>query len=285
MSNTAKGILITSLGALIMSFEALFIKLTSIEPLTLCFYLGLCMFISSSFILSRKRKNIIKDSISNSFKFALIAATLMATSNIFFISAVKNTLAANVVLILAAAPLFAAFFSFVFYRIKPTKNIFVSSFFIFIGLIIIFSDQIGLGNMTGNIYALICAMLFSLLFVVLSKNVSIDRIFLIALAGIVLTIESFLLVKDISIDVNNLLIIAVMGFLITPVSRIMIGNGTKFLNASEVSLLMIIETVMAPIWVWFILKELPSSNTFLGGALIILTLILNALYTLKTSKS
>lgn len=281
MSNTAKGLIITSLGALIMSFEALFIKLTSLHPLTFSLYLGICMFISCSLILSRKNKDIITNSFKHGFKYALIGATLMATSNIFFISAVKNTLAANVVLILAAAPLFASFFSYAFYKIKPTKNIFVSSSFIFIGLIIIFSEQIGLGNMKGNIYALVCAMLFSLLFVVLSKHTSINRIFLIALAGFILAVESFVLTNDVSIDMNNFLIVALMGFLITPISRVLIGNGTKFLNASEVSLLMIIETVTAPIWVWFILKEVPSSNTFLGGGLIILTLILNALYTIK----
>ena len=239
------------------------------------------MFLSSSVILSTKSKDIIKNSFNHTFKFALLAASLMATSNLFFISAVKNTLAANVVLILAASPLFAAFFSYVFYKIKPTKNIFVSSFFIFIGLIIIFNDQIGLGNMKGNIYALICAMLFSLLFVVLSKHVSVNRVFLIALAGIVLAIESFILSSNIKINLHDFLIIATMGFLITPVSRIMIGNGTKFLNASEVSLLMIIETVMAPIWVWFFIKEVPSSNTLIGGVLIIITLILNSIYKIK----
>lgn len=285
MSNTTKGLIITALGALIMSFEALFIKLTSIEAITLSFYLGLCMFLSSSVILSTKSKDIIKNSFNHTFKFALLAASLMATSNLFFISAVKNTLAANVVLILAAAPLFAAFFSYVFYKIKPTKNIFISSFFIFIGLIIIFNEQLGLGSMKGNIYALICAMLFSLLFVVLSKHVSVNRVFLIALAGIVLAIESFILASNIKIDLHDFLIIATMGFLITPISRIMIGNGTKFLNASEVSLLMIIETVMAPIWVWFFIKEVPSSNTLLGGVLIIITLILNSVYTSRVSKN
>ena len=43
----------------------------------------------------------------------------------------------------------------------------------------------------------------------------------------------------------------VMGLLISPISkRVLMGNGTKYISASETTLLMIIETVMAPIWVW-----------------------------------
>ncbi|MCP4971187.1 MAG: hypothetical protein GY932_11435 [Arcobacter sp.] len=44
---------------------------------------------------------------------------------------------------------------------------------------------------------------------------------------------------------------------------------------------MIIETVMAPIWVWFVLKELPPSTTFIGGFIILTTLLINFLYVLK----
>mgnify|MGYP000560208664 CR=1 FL=1 len=72
-----------------------------------------------------------------------------------------------------------------------------------------------------------------------------------------------------------------MGLLITPISRVLIGNGTKFINASEVSLLMIIEAIMAPIWVWIFLKEIPSFNTFVGGSIILITLIFNSLYNLR----
>jgi drug/metabolite transporter (DMT)-like permease len=73
----------------------------------------------------------------------------------------------------------------------------------------------------------------------------------------------------------------IMGLLISPISRVFLGNGAKYISASEVSLLMIIETIMAPIWVWIFLDEVPSSYTFIGGSIIIATLIINSIYTLK----
>ena len=46
---------------------------------------------------------------------------------------------------------------------------------------------------------------------------------------------------------------------------------------------MIIETIMAPIWVWLFLNEIPSSYTFIGGSIIISTLLVNSLYTFKNN--
>lgn len=285
MTNTSKGVLITSLGVLIMSLESLFIKLTTISPLLFSFYIGVFMFLSTAITLLVKQKIKVKDVYNKSFKYAVLCAFLMALSNLFFISAIKNTEVANVVIILSTSALFSSFFAYLFYRKKPSKNIYVASFFIFIGLYIIFKEQLSLGNLDGNIYALICTIIFSISFVILSKHKDVNRVLLTAISGIILSTIAFLLVDNVIVDTKTLIILMSMGLIITPISRVMIGNGTKYINASEVSLLMIIETIMAPIWVWIFLKEIPSSYTFIGGTVIVLTIFFNSIYTIKKSTS
>ena len=281
MTNASKGLFITSLGVLIMSLESLFIKLTTISPITFSFYLGIFMFMSMALTLVTKQRDVLKEVTKVSFLILLLCAVLMGSSNIFFISAIKNTTVANVVIIFGTSALFSSFFAYLFYKQKIGKNILYASFFMFIGLFIIFNDKLGLGNLTGNIYALLCTMTFSLSFVLLARYTKISRVALTAVTGIYLSIITFILADSLSINLYTLGVIATMGLLITPVSRVLIGNGTKFINASEVSLLMIIETIMAPIWVWMFLKEIPSTNTFIGGSIILLTLIVNSIYTMK----
>lgn len=285
MSNNAKGLGITSLGVFIMSLESLFIKFTTIDSITFSFYLGIFMFISMSVTLLLKQKDVIKDIKNNSFSILILCALLMGSSNIFFISAIKSTTVANVVLIFGTSALFSSFFAYLLYKEKVSINIIIASFFMFIGLFIIFNDSLGIGNMLGNIYALLCTSTFSLAFVLLAKYSQISRVGLTALTGIFISIIAFFLTDSISIDINNFLIIAIMGLLITPISRVLIGNGTKYISASEVSLLMIIETIMAPIWVWIFLNEIPAENTYLGGSIIVFTLILNSIYTLRKKEN
>tara|TARA_B100001063_G_scaffold219879_1_gene224327 strand:+ start:1177 stop:2037 length:861 start_codon:yes stop_codon:yes gene_type:complete len=281
LSNNAKGLIITSIGVLIMSLESLFIKLTTINSLTFSFYLGIFMFCSMAFTMLIKQRDEIKSIVENSFPILLFSAFLMGSSNILFITAIKSTTVANVVIIFGTAALFASFFAFLIYKEKIGKNILLASFFMMIGLFVIFSDSLDLGNLRGNIYALLCTISFSLSFVLLSKYTNISRVALTAITGILISLISYILSDGIIIDINNLLIIAFMGLLITPIARVLMGNGTKYINASEVTLLMIIETLMAPVWVWIFLKEIPNSNTFLGGSIILVTLVINSIHTLR----
>ncbi len=281
MTNNAKGLLITSIGVLIMSLESLFIKFTTISPIVFSFYLGIFMFCSTAFTLFAKQRDVVRNIFHNSFVILFICATLMGISNIFFISAIKSTTVANVVIIFSTAALFSAFFTYLFYKEKIGKNIYVASFFMFIGLFIIFNDKLEVGNIKGNLFALVCTILFAISFVLLARHKEVSRVALTAVSGIILSTITFFLSDSISIDLRTLGIVMAMGLLITPISRVMIGNGTKYINASEVSLLMIIETIMAPVWVWLFLNEVPSSYTFIGGSVILLTLIVNSLYTMR----
>lgn len=284
MSNSAKGLLLTSLGVFIMSLESLFIKITPISAFLFSFYIGIFMFISMISTYIFKEKTILKKTFSNSVRFLFLSAFLMAISNSFFISAVKITNVANVVLIFSTSALFAALFSYLFYKEKIGKNIFIATIFIFIGLFIIFSDSLEIGSVKGNIYALFCTILFSLSFVFLAKHKDINRVLVTAFSGLFLSLVSLFFCEDLKIDVNTLFLVMIMGLLISPISRVLMGIGSKYISASEVSLLMIIETIMAPIWVWIFLNEKPTTYTFIGGSLILITLVINSLYSLKKEK-
>lgn len=281
MTNNAKGLALTSLGVFIMSLESLFIKFTTVSPFVFSFYIGIFMFVSMASTLIFKKKEFIQKALKTSFPMLIVCATLMGTSNIFFITAVKTTTVANVVIIFSTAALFSALFAYLFYREKISKNIIYASFFMFVGLFIIFNDKLEIGSIKGNIYALLCTAFFATSYVILSKYKEMNRVILTAFSGISLSCISIFFCENLAIDLKTLTIVMTMGLLISPISRVLIGNGAIYISASEVSLLMIIETMMAPVWVWIFLNEIPSSYTFIGGSIIITTLIVNSIYTLK----
>lgn len=281
MTNNAKGLALTSLGVFIMSLESLFIKFTTISPFLFSFYIGIFMFISMISTFVFKEKAVLKKAFNSSMLILIVCAILMGTSNIFFITAIKTTTVANVVIIFGTAALFSALFAYIFFKEKITINIIIASFFMFVGLFVIFNDELEVGSLDGNIYALLCTSLFAMSFVLLSRYKQMDRVLLTALSGLVLSIIAFFFCEDLAIDLKTLAVVMTMGLLISPISRVLLGTGAKYISASEVSLLMIIETIMAPVWVWIFLDEVPSSYTFIGGSIIVATLIVNSLYTLK----
>lgn len=281
MTNNAKGLALTSSGIFIMSLESLFIKYATVSPMVLSFYLGIFIFISMITTLLFKKKEYIKTAFKSSIGILVLCAFIMGCSNIFFISAIKMITVANVVIIFSTSALFSSLIAYLFFREKITKNILYASFFMFVGLFVIFSDKLEFGSIKGNVFALLCTISLSLSFVIMSRYKEINRLLLIAFAGLALSIIAFFLSDDLKIDINNLLIIMFMGLVVSSFSRVLLGTGAKYISAAEMSLLMLIETIMAPIWVWIFLNEIPSIYTFIGGSIIIFTLIINSIYTIK----
>ena len=61
-----------------------------------------------------------------------------------------------------------------------------------------------------------------------------------------------------------------------------IENGN--LPAPEVSLIMLLETVLGPVWVWMVLHEVPPAGTYVGGVLVVGTLIVHSIMGLREAR-
>ncbi len=281
----AYALFITSLGVILMSVESLLIKMANISGITYAFYLGLLLFAALQLYIIldgfKKHYHVFK----TQYKIIIFLAFLTAMANVFFIQAVKHTTVANVVIIIASSPLFATLFAYLLYRQKPHKNVYLASFFIFIGLFIIFFQELSHQNLLGDVLALLCTVSFSLTFVLLSRYRSVDIILVLWVTAFVLALMTLLFVSSFDVDTNSIFILLLSALFVTPLSRIFVLLGTKTLPASEVSLLTVLETVLAPIWAWMVLDEVPAVNAYIGGTIILLALALNSFYLLKQRRS
>jgi drug/metabolite transporter (DMT)-like permease len=57
--------------------------------------------------------------------------------------------------------------------------------------------------------------------------------------------------------------------------------GPRYIPASEVGLLLLLESILGPVWVWLVLGEQPGNSTLLGGVIVISTLVINTVWALK----
>ena len=62
---------------------------------------------------------------------------------------------------------------------------------------------------------------------------------------------------------------------------VLITLAPRYITAAEVNLFFLLEVVLGPLWVWFVIKEQPSQETIIGGAIIILTIATHSFLSLK----
>ena len=77
----------------------------------------------------------------------------------------------------------------------------------------------------------------------------------------------------------------IMGLLVLPVSTALITLGPRYLTAPEVSLILLLETVLGPLWVWAVLDQMPPAATFVGGSIVLVTLAVHAILGLRRSSA
>ena len=103
----------------------------------------------------------------------------------------------------------------------------------------------------------------------------------VAISGLLIAVAVAPLVPDFSVAPRDMMFLLVLGGIIIPVSFALITLGPRYISAPEVSLLMLIETVLGPTWVWLALGEEPSTTTYIGGAVVLGALIAHSIISLR----
>jgi drug/metabolite transporter (DMT)-like permease len=277
-----KGLLITTLGVLLVVPDSLFVRLIDADPLITAFWRGIIAggFILVGLLLFQGLSGF--KGILRSGKPGLVYTFLIGSTAPAFVLAVTNTSVANVVFIFATIPIFASIFSLVFLKEPIRRNMVVTIFFVLIGLGVIAygSGYSEVASWEGDLWALYVSVAFAgaLTAVRQVKEISMIPAIPIAYIGSAVLIGLFYLPlylplqefkQDWHLFLGHGAFIAGATCLLT--------LGPRFLSSPEVSLLILLESVLAPILVWWFLGEYPGEWAIAGGALVILTLIVSNL--------
>jgi drug/metabolite transporter (DMT)-like permease len=280
-----KGLSIAIIGVLVMSFDALLIRLSGTSGPTAVFYRAFFTFVSISIIFFGTKKNT-AFTILKSGGFPMILSGIMwGLSGMGFTLGVQIAGAANTLVLISLAPLFAAAFSFLFYKKKPSLITIIAAIIAMFGIWYMYKDGFGDMDIEGLLYALATPLFLGSNLSYMRKHKSLNRLALVLVGGITGTILALIFAKgDVSIELSSLLPLAILGLFIIPFAQTMIGTGTKYIRAPEAALVNSSETVLGIFWVWLFLGETPQKNFLLGAAIVVFAITANSLYQAQSKK-
>ena len=207
---------------------------------------------------------------------AVIAGLFLSLSFVAYIVAMSKTSVANVVFIISTQTIFLAVFGFLFLKEKITLKGFISIALAFAGLIVMLGDSINQGTLFGNIIAFAIPINFTILVMIIRKFPELDMVPAIFYSGIFSGLYGIILASNLSFSPNDILMGFFLGVPQLAFGFICVTIGSKTTPAVTVGLLMLLETIFAPVWVWLFLNEIPPISVFVGGAIIISAVILKS---------
>ncbi|MCC5856541.1 MAG: DMT family transporter [Ectothiorhodospiraceae bacterium] len=273
--------MLAALGTTVLSFDALLVRLAVAGPWDVIFWRGLFMALSLTLALRLLRRRWTWQELTSGGWPAGISAVGFALTLMLFVLAVLNTRVANVVVILAAAPLFAALLSGVFLREWVPVRTWLAMAVCIGGILIVFAGSLGFGGWLGDLYALLAAFTVGANLTLLRRSAGVDRLAVVAGGGLIACLVAAGFSAPLQVPGMSLFWLAVMGLVQMPLALALMGEATRYLPSAEVSLFLLVETVLGTWWVWLLLGEEPPPATLLGGGLILLTLTVHAWLSLQ----
>ena len=235
------------------------------------FIIALILFLSLTY------KNKVFKVIKDSGIPGILGGFVMSFSFVAFIVAMNNTTVANVVFIISTQTMFLAIFGF-FYLQEKVSLIGSSSIFLAMsGILIMVGDSISAGSLFGNLVALVIPINFAIYVMIIRKNSNLDMVPAMLYSGIFSLIYGAILSKSFEFTSHDLFMGFLLGVPQLALGFICITIGSRTTSSATVGLLMLMETLCGPLWVWLFLNEIPPLSVFIGGGVIITAIILKSL--------
>ena len=130
------------------------------------------------------------------------------------------------------------------------------------GITLMIGDSISGGTLFGNLVALTIPISFSILVMIIRKNSNLDLVPAIWYASISSVLISFFMVNDFNFTNNDILMGFFLGVPQLTFGFICITIGSRTTKSVMIGLLMLMETIFAPIWVWLFKNEIPPLVCF-----------------------
>lgn len=277
----ARGMTIAFCGVLAISFDALLVRLADAGQWEVVFWRGWLIF-SALAAITLLRGEPVSLPRSRRGRFAVaVAALLMGGNTALFVLSVSNTAAANTVVILAAAPFFAALFSRLLLGEAVRGRTWVAIVAAMLGVLVVCAGGLQVGTWLGDLYAVLLAMCLGGALTLLRGFPGVGRIPVVCASGAVAGLLAWPFAEPLALGLQSYAALGVMGLVQMPLAMVLMATATRYLPSPEVSLFLLLETVLGPFWVWLALGERIPLLTLYGGAVVLATVAIHSWLSLR----
>ena len=272
------GIWLAFFGTMVLTVDAMLMRLSGMGGLQMTAWRGLCMgavLIVVWLIQSRAHR---RDAgqIGTGAGVAIIACQFF--NSLLFCFGIAIAPVAVVLFGLAAVPVFAAIFAWLILGERTSTLTWVTIVLVIGGIGIAVSGKAGataeldLATVAGAVLGLGVAIVLALNFVILRGRPELPIPLLVGCGALLCGLTSLALIGPQEMARGNILPMVLTGAVVLPVSFLSLSVAARHTRASNVSLLMLLETILGPFWVWLVIGEAPTERMLAGGFIVITSL-------------
>jgi drug/metabolite transporter (DMT)-like permease len=266
---------------LLVSPDALLIKDTEVDVSTFVFWRGLLLGILLLLVALARYRRHLPRAIRACGPAAWWCPLAFAASAWAFVIATRLTAAGNVLVMMTLTPLVAGLIGWVVFGQRIRRQTWVVIAICVAGAGLMAAGEIGQGSLLGLAVALVVPAAIAVNTTVASaqkgaRSRGVDTTVILPLGCLAMLVPAIVLggaQMPSPEDLNRLLLLAVF----LSGAYFLIQTGARYLPGAEVSLVMLLETLIGALLVWWWLGETPPPLAFVGGGMIVAAMLISGL--------
>ena len=286
LTKHTKGLLITACGVLVISPDGLLTRLIETDHWTMIFWRAIFLSFGMWLVISFQHPNRVWQQYRTLLGVGIYMVVGYSMGTISFVFAITHTSVANTLVIMSTTPLFAAVIGWFLLREKIGLRTLVAIILVACGITVIaFGSGSGKTSLDGDLAALAGSFFLAFGFSFTRRFPGVSSFSAISCSGFLTALLMLPLAAPFSITNSDLGFLMIMGAYMLPLGLALMFAGPRYIPAAEVALLVLLESILGPVWVWWFLGEVPGQHTLVGGAIVLGTLAVNTVWGLKFART
>ena len=214
-----------------------------------------------------------------------LLALFLGSGFVAYVFALLYNTVANALFIFSCAPFVAGFLGWILLGERVATRTWFAIGGAMAGLTVMVGSELAVSRYLGTLIALWIPIAYAASIIVIRSSKRENMLAALCLAGLVSGGLSAIFVTDYALTLQDLIISLYLGVFQAGVGFTLVVLGTRYIPAAQVGLLAMVEPVLAPIWVWVGVGEVPGLATIVGGAIIFLAITIDGILNIKSSES
>jgi drug/metabolite transporter (DMT)-like permease len=200
-------------------------------------------------------------------------AACIAIASGSFIAALNQTSVARVLFLMAIAPVLAAILARVTLGEHITQRT-VLAMALALGGVAVMLGAPSEGSVAGDALAILCALSFAVMIVITRWRHEVSMAPATCLSQVILVAAFAPFASPAEISGEDVFWLALLGVGQIGIGFALLTVGARLIPAAQVGLITLLEIVLGPLWVWLAVDERPSTLTLVGGAIVIVAIVI-----------
>jgi len=267
-----RGVWLVTGATLAWSSAGLLARWVATDPWTTLFWRSLFATIALLGYLVARDRGLVVVEFRRLGRVGVAMAVCFAVSMMCFINALNLTTVAAVLVFQAASPLFAATLAWIFLKERVGPKKLAAILVTMVGVVVMVSGAGAHGRLAGDVLSAVMGITYAGTIVLARVRPDVPTTAACCLGVIIVAVVS-LPFAHLTVTPRDLALLAVFGFGQMGLALVMFTAGVRLIPAADAGLISVLESVLAPVWVWFVFAEDPGRNTLIGGAIVVVAVL------------